>query len=143
MKNVREGFFETNSSSTHSISISNGGKDKLSDSLTVEDGVCKIYPGEFGWGVEVYKDAAMKASYCLTYVKQDHDGCEEMLKDVIREFTGAKQVKFIGSSSEYYEWGYIDHQSYDVGDEIFLSKDNLRNFIFNPKSILVIDNDNH
>lgn len=138
----RVGVFETNSSSTHSITISESGD--LTDKLLVENGVCEIYPGEFGWDVEEYNDATTKASYCLTWAKEyGSEKHEEMLKEAIKEHTGAETVEFVPAVSEYYQWGYIDHQSSDVCQKAFGSREALKNFIFNHKSWLSTDNDNH
>ena len=51
-KQIREGTFETNSSSMHSLVIENKKSGKLSPSnLPVSsDGILKIGTGEFGWG---------------------------------------------------------------------------------------------
>lgn len=133
-KITRVGVFETNSSSSHSISISATGM--ANAKLIVEKGVCEIYDGEFGWGVEVYHDAASKAAYAYTYAR-DNTERMEMLERVIKKVTGCDVVKFISQD------GYIDHQSSDTCAEAFASDELLKHFIFNPKSVLVIDNDNH
>lgn len=144
-KVTRRAMFETNSSSTHSITIVNGTAD---DKLPVRAGVCRIYPGEFGWEAEDYTDAATKASYCLTYAKNDGapDRLLKMLEEVIKEATGAEKVEFTERHSEFYPWGYIDHQSglteSDVCSEAFESKEKLKNFIFCSKSLLHTGNDN-
>jgi hypothetical protein len=141
MEKRRIGVFETNSSSTHSIAISD--KDCVLDTLSVVDGVCTIYSGEFGWEIETYYDAASKASYCLTWAKEYGDEThEDMLKRAVSTQMGGVQVEFEPSGG-LYDWGYIDHQSSDVCNEAFGSDVSLRNFIFNPNSVLVTDNDNH
>jgi hypothetical protein len=139
---TRRGVFETNSSSTHSITIVPG--DFVPDTMPLEDGVCVVYPGEFGWDEESLHDVATKASYALTYAKGSRNEQELllMLTNVLRYQTGAAQVRF-RKSNDYYEWGYIDHQSNDIADEIFESAEVLRAFIFNPASCLHTDNDNH
>lgn len=146
-RSIRVGVFETNSSSTHSICINEPcGMDYVSLPVD-EDGCCEVFPGEFGWEERTYRDATTKASYCLTHAKaiRRDETLVELLRGVIQEQTGAKEVRFtpIDPDDEYYAWGYIDHQSNDVCDEAFYSTDNLRNFIFNPLSVLVTDNDNH
>lgn len=145
MKNrvIRHKSFETNSSSSHSISIASG--EFIPDKLLVENGVCEIFPGEFGRsGPDDYTDAATKAAYCLTYLEQyGKDDYRTMLDEVIRKATGAKEVKFVESSDEHYKWGYIDHQSDIVCAEAFLTEESLRQFIFNQASVLTIDHDNH
>lgn len=152
MKKVRLSAFETNSSSTHSITIAFG--DYAADSLTVEDGVCSIYTGEFGWGVDVFRDAQTKAAYCLTWLMNEcghrKDEFVDLFREVIMDNTGAKEVQFVPEYTEktktewdWHQWGYIDHQSSDVCLEAFRDREHLERFIFHPKSTLVIDNDNH
>lgn len=170
---TRHSVFETNSSSSHSISI-DPAMDFIPDRLPMgSDGIIDIYPGEFGWGVDYYYDAITKASYALTWCKMiasgDQDGVmnvrpglatalpmEHMLKTVIKKMTGAKEVRFVPlyrrswSTREGEEnWGHIDHQSSPSENgplgkcgKMFESEQNLRRFIFNTKSELLISNDN-
>jgi len=144
MRVIRVGVFETNSSSTHSISITGG--EYVADTFPLDGGACKVYPGEFGWEIATHHDSATKASYCLTYVKTLGNApggvLAQMLTDVLSEATGCT-VEFLFSGSAYYEWGHIDHQSDDVCGSAFESKERLRDFIFNPASFLHTDNDNH
>ena len=139
---VRCGVFETNSSSTHSLSIAHGAEAK--DELVVEGGVLRIYPGEFGHGPERYYDAPVKASYCLTWAK-NHGGeaALSLLRQVLQEQTGADSVEFVEADDEDYPWGYIDHQSENKCRAAFVDATHLADFIFNPKSMLLIDHDNH
>ncbi len=135
----RVGVFETNSSSSHSISIVAGSY--IPDRLPIDsEGKVEIYTGEFGWEPETYNDAVTKAAYCLTYVTNHHniEKNHYMLREVIREATGAKEVRLNNTDP-----GYIDHQSDDVCMDAFVSHQTLRDFIFNKKSVLTIDNDNH
>lgn len=148
MQQVRRGAFETNSSSSHSLTIIPGSY--IPDMLNVDSGYCDVYPGEFGWAEETFTDAPTKASYCLTFIKnytpeKERTQLESMLVDVIKEVTGAEAVEFKKSSNKYNEWGYIDHQScYLCAEEgVFNSRQSLRDFIFNPDSVLRTDNDNH
>lgn len=139
---TRHGVFETNSSSTHSISIH---KSTLFDTTLYvdEDGVCTITPGKFGWEMERYTDAGTKASYCLTYCWRNGDSTKlDMLREVIQFHTNCKNVQFVQLDG-YSPEGYIDHQSSDVAEDAFESKNALRAFIFNSRSVLTTDNDNH
>jgi hypothetical protein len=145
MQTVRHNVFETNSSSTHSISISTAElNNTLLDSLPVDtNGEVHIYPGEYGWEYENYSAATDKASYCYVWAVQY--GTEEhrsMLEQVLKKQTGAKKVVFQTSNDQYNPTGYIDHQSDDVGAEAFLSEETLRQFIFNKDSYFITDNDN-
>ena len=151
MKKIRNAVFETNSSSTHSISVSELNSDELMDNVMFMNGDDNVVvePGEFGWEQEVYNDSATKASYMLTYVKNycgdKEEEFESMLKDVIKEQIGCDDVIFNESGDQYYKYGYIDHQSSgnNAYHFVFENKETLRQFIFNKESILETDNDNH
>ena len=151
MKKIRNAVFETNSSSSHSISVSEVNSDELMDNVMLmdENDNVVVEPGEFGWEQEVYNDSVTKASYMLTYVKNycgdDESKFEEMLKNVIMEQTGCNDVIFNESSDQYWKFGYIDHQSSsdNAYHWVFEDKETLRQFIFNKESILETDNDNH
>ncbi len=97
MKVIRKGVFETNSSSTHVISITGGECENPDRLFPSEDGVYRIHPGEFGWEVRTYYDAVMKASYALTWAKQNDNAIAlEMLQAVVeKEVEGV--VKFISN----------------------------------------------
>ena len=41
------------------------------------------------------------------------------------------------------DYSYIDHQSFEVASDELCTQDDIINFIFNPDSVLIIDNDNH
>jgi hypothetical protein len=153
-KQVRNGAFETNSSSTHSICIASG---ETTDTLQKDDkyNAVIIESGEFGWEVEDYWDARSKAAYCYTYAVSRRDDSKAfsedknlyMLRKVISEHTG-HDVKFehevnIENKDSWYPYGYIDHQSMDVPEEAFESEESLKQFIFNRRSILHTDNDNY
>lgn len=154
---IRKGVFETNSSSTHSICISSS--DNLTDYLDIRvDGTLVLTGGQFGWEWRTYYDALTKANYCAVYAlnchRYDKDRVElEMLEKVLQEVTGAKRVKFciaddydckdkIDEEGDTLHWSYIDHQSSSVCASAFSNVDRLKQFIFNPESVLQIGNDN-
>lgn len=136
---IRKSVFETNSSSTHSIGLDSGDF-KISDKPFDIGGILNIYPGEFGWEEEKYNDIWTKASYALTWAIESPK-YTTMLREVIEKVTKCK-VNFIPISPPD-DWGYIDHQSFDVCTQVFKNKKTLTNFLFNPKSVLRTDNDNH
>lgn len=149
-KLIRNGVFETNSSSCHSISIDKNNKNFTASSLYVdEDGCVTLTGGEFGWEQEEYFDALTKANYCAQDIyrydwSSDSYSLDEykknMLIDVIKEQTGCTDVLFDIQSLKD---GYIDHESHGTSYEAFQNKEILRNFIFNRNSYLETDNDNH
>lgn len=154
MIKTRQNVFETNSSSTHSISIASGSTADLTDLPYVNDeGIVNISTGEYGWEIETYRDCDDRLSYAATYALRNEDyECKEveMLEEVIREYTKAEIILFDGcnantnsESTSFHDHGYIDHQSIDDAAEIFTSKETLAQFLFNPNSYFETDNDNH
>lgn len=135
MGNIKKrcGVFETNSSSSHSITISDENSVELMDIIypnSVNEDIIILHGGEFGWEWEKYNDALTKANYCA---QAEID--QPMLMDVIREQTGYSIAILLND-------GYIDHNSSHVATEAFKSPETLRQFIFNKKSILYLGNDN-
>lgn len=142
MKSVRHNVWETNSSSTHSVSINSysGVYESISPD---KEGIITLKGGQFGWEWSKYTDALTKANYCAVHAGEN-DSLRNMLRDVILDHTGAKDIVFdiVFSWSEDREYSGIDHQSLDTAEEAFSSKENLKNFIFNPESVLYTGNDN-
>lgn len=145
MKNIRLSVFETNSSSTHSITVM-GGANGIYDTLPVDDnGTVYLTGGEFGWGWEKFSDAITKANYAAVDVFSDPVK-SQMLKEVIMEHTGAKEVIF--NFTKNYDddindnQSYIDHQSVGTSFSAFKDKQTLKNFIFGVDSWLFTGNDN-
>lgn len=145
---VRQGVFETNSSSSHSITISTE-KNALYDTIIPDaDGVLHLSAGgyNFGWGYEEYTTPHAKLDYCLSDLENVRDPLVRlnylaMLHTMLLEHTGAKSICHDHGTEGYSE---IDHQSVGTAIEsAFVSEQTLKDFIFNPKSILIIDNDNH
>lgn len=133
---IRNGVFETNSSSCHSISISDETEPFVFDTIYPDlDGKITIKGGEYGRGVFTrYNDVKTKLSYALTSTLYGVD--ENMLKEIIQEQTGCDNIELLVSedySSPYFS--YIDHASVDT---VPRTKEELRNFIFNKNSWLFI-----
>lgn len=142
MINIRKNVFETNSSSSHSISISS--RNNLFDYLEQdENGVITLNGGEFGWTGGDFFDAETKANYCAVDCHNDPVKTK-MLIEVIKDHTGCKDVVFnINTDYNSGNWSYIDHQSQGTSWDAFTSRDTLKRFIFNPESYLTLDNDNY
>lgn len=142
MKKIRQHVFETNSSSCHSISISNTGN--LFQTLYPNDeGNIILYGDDFGWGIDTHNDVITKASYLVTHLKTISNENEDMFIKVIKEHTGAKNVIMESNGDSFYPYGYIDHQSVGEASQVFESEMTLFQYLFNPNSILHIDHDNH
>lgn len=67
--NFRTGVFETNSSSSHSISIAEEASMMMDNSLMADqDGIVTLTGGEFGWEWAKYNDATTKANYVAVMI---------------------------------------------------------------------------
>lgn len=137
-KTIRQNVFETNSSSTHSVTIVNGPHDmvvKAPDSW--ED--FELNTGHFGWENKTYKSFDSKLKYAFTLTQEsENDQYLDMLKKVLRtNILGEYDFK-LG-----YTDGYVDHQSVDgMADEIFESEETLESFLFCKQSYFTTGNDN-
>lgn len=144
MKVQRKAVFETNSSSSHSVTIADSGE--LLDTLKVDtNGTVHLETGEYGWEVEDYYHPFDRASYAATFAaNSSSEQYIQMLYDVIKEHTCCRNVIINGKKDARNEidYGYIDHQSWDEAARIFESKESLKNFLFNPRSSFRTDNDN-
>lgn len=130
---VRTSVFETNSSSSHSISLAKDSMEFVMDIIYPDqDGVITVYGQEFGWSWEKFNDAMTK----LAYVLQDQQSKHDDIIEVVKEHTGALEVVFIEND------GYIDHESCGTAHEVCCSKDSIKNFVFNKNSWLFTGNDN-
>jgi len=161
---IRKSTFETNSSSTHSLVIT-----ESCDLIEQPFGNNKdvdLYLGEFGWAYEKYNSAYDKLSYMMTVFAQCIENQEDVqfsemgesllefmcdksplvkdLVEIVEDFTGCK-LHLSGVRNSYF---YVDHQSSDlVFDELVRGGnwdvDRVHRFLFNRESMLITDNDNH
>ncbi len=146
MIKVRNGIFETNSSSVHAICISSKPVDA--------HGLCvTLRIGEFGWEHEWYQDIDSRASYiytaaCYIYHKDFYKKFKKLLEPygIEIKWSDSGHARFSNwYSDEYYlDNGYIDH-----GDELkeFVDRclndvDTLIRFIFGEESFVMTTNDN-
>ncbi len=158
MKNIRSSIFETNSSSTHSITISIDIPLVLDTIEPDEDGRIILNGGKFTSYRSDINSAIDKANYyavrCL-WNKYDSEKKLERLSEIIRKQTGAKEVIYNIKFPDYYgdndmyddTYSEFDHDHCNIYfgssdnesdiDEIFklppCNLDMLTNFIFNPK----------
>lgn len=150
-KLIRKSVFETNSSSCHSISISSD--DVVYDGITpASDNKIYLKPMEFGWDIAEYRDPMSKLTYCWIYVEdwtdREQQEFRQILSNVVCQHTGADEIVMeIDMNRRWWhgKHGYIDHQSVECNDlhYMFYQPEYLKNFIFNPNSVLRTDNDNH
>lgn len=150
---IRKNVFETNSSSSHSLTLSKG--DLVAEPFPAEvlrQGILHLCKSEYGWEWYRYYDAEEKARYLLTQIHYaDIPGGNaeavtnelraempefDMLCRVIEEHTGVV-VRVIPGSS-----GYVDHDSQGVGRELFNDEAQLKAFLFGSTSYIETGNDN-
>ena len=113
---------------------------------------------EFNWGIDNLYGFDTKvnwlylqAQYSDEIKKGNAKKYIAKLKKVIREYTGATEVKSILDIKTAYDkdgiYCYIDHQSCGgecpENIEIFESEDQMIQFLFSDKSYVHLDNDNH
>lgn len=151
MKTIRQSVFETNSSSSHSVTIATG-YDASYPRSRFENEVLTVSRGKFGWDRARYDDFDTKVSHAFTlaapykwcsngkrdehFVIPKDDKRLKMLKRVLIRELKPKKLIFLDND------GYVDHQSQDLILDIFESEDTLKAYLFNYNSELVTDNDN-
>lgn len=147
----RPGVFETNSSSSHSITLASDDA-VLDDTLPVDaEGVCYVFTGEFARDYGKFTDARTKASFCLTYLKvkgdegykgPDEDLLEMLKQTILTHVPTAKTVRFakdVVPINGMWNSCYIDDRSETICEPMFKDDATLARFIFSKDSILITD----
>ena len=168
MRLVRNGVYETNSSSAHSLAYKNtvlrdyDYKPSKDLCLSIKElrltkkpkeyemySYMPLYFDGYGWGFDVLHSPAEKLSYLMSSVYQYKTW------GVIKEDSFFKQViqwlseldivvnlpEEYGESSEVD--GYVDHQSLNVvTKDMFQTKEDLLTYLFNNDIVIYIENDN-
>lgn len=172
MKQVRRNVFETNSSSTHSVSVSSkNNKYYDSTSLNVDyDNKVHVRFGEFGWEIRDYDLPYNKLQYIVTMLVEtegdvscvdelfETDGFK-LINDAVADYCHCDGIWIDGNMEmESYTWdgktyyylehdGYIDHQSREDYNSVQDFLDDycldITQFIFDSGVIVHTDNDNH
>lgn len=151
MSKVRNGFV-SNSSSSSFIVIGDGSKREIPkiDSNTLN--VPNDFEGEleFGWGPDTLTDIGSRINFC--WVQAQHKvKWLLMLEEALKETLDVNEIVWNLTTGSWDEdeskvWTYIDHQSnaYEGENiEMFASKEELINFIFDSESYIKLDNDNY
>lgn len=172
MKIVRPNVFETNSSSSHSLSIRKGKLEKSNLRVSSVDNKVHVEFGEFGWEVETYDSQEDKLSYLCTMLIETEGRKLNKVEDfyetkgylaineAISSYCNCKGIcidsnielmsypRSDGSTYFYLSHdGYIDHQSHEDYSSVqeFLDdySTDIINFVFNDGVSVRTDNDNH
>ena len=129
MKQVRNGVFETNSSSVHSICIQ---KDK---NITLPNSIY-FHTGEYGWEF----DCVDTASYLYTLILNSGDKEEKLntLKNILDKHS-------ISYTFEEPKTGYVDHgyEAREFVDAVLNDEDLLLRCLFGTDSCVYTGNDNN
>jgi hypothetical protein len=167
LKIVRRGggLIETNSSSSHAVSICMDAKTNLKPGdpdfdLDIRDGVLYI-PNrfqEFGWEWVKSNSCLTKLQYLCgfyfnSYQKLGVQKSQKKLEKILKKILGVKRVEFewVEDYVEEYKAGgepelrcpEINHNSYaEMRAEILENEDTIRNFLLNPNSWWYGGNDN-
>ena len=153
MIKVRNGVFETNSSSSHSIVIKKGGgktPDKIDPDWRVhEDGELYIWDTDLEFGrspFDVLCDWYHKLCYAIaSYGEEGFEYVESIaLKHIKRATFIRLPLTWNYKDEQVTNYGYVDHQSMGLL-ESFLRTENitLDDFIFNDKYVVIVDGDEY
>lgn len=159
---IRTGVYETNSSSCHSISIAKG--TEIYDTIVPDsEGKIVLTGGKFNgsYKKERVTNTFTKANYAallLIYLERFlHRSYDPKMAEfanmhyvqalynfhkVIKEHTGAEEIIFDFTIKDYnhHNYSYIDHDSVESKSdfEALTSAENIKEFIFNPESVLTL-----
>ena len=132
---IRLNIFETNSSSTHSVSFNRWIPGRSGQLVPGADGKIHVTGGEFGWEWGAYNDPETKINYYFVFYN-NNDEMTKLGVEIIKNWTGRDVVLKLSRSS------YIDHQSTDTLDFDVNNPGRIRDFFFNPDTWLYTGNDN-
>lgn len=139
MKTIRKNVFETNSSSTHSICITNN---VLFDDLRTH---IDFKMQSFGWEEDSFNDVETKANYLYTSLCNNK---EYDLILAISDILNKNRITCTFQNPEDTKYGgdleYIDHYSclYEEFKKICINEEALKRYLFSSESFIVTGNDN-
>lgn len=142
MLKKRNKVFETNSSSTHSITVSDRNNGEYNLPITVKPD----WYGEFGWQWETWSSIEEKLAYMIRCLIA-YDYTEETLQDKIKPIQ--ERLHNLGIDFElptYDDWqdGYVDHEDWyqEEMEDIYNNDNDLLNFLLSENSYIEGGNDN-
>ena len=139
MIKIRRGMFETNSSSTHTIIVT--------DRKTEPGNIVDFRIGEFGWEFKKLTTIDEKASYLYTIACECFGGdvyqafYETLVKYGV-ECSCSKPARF--DEHGYLDNGYVDHayEGKDFAKAMLLHDHALIKYLFSDESFVITGNDN-
>jgi hypothetical protein len=151
---IRKAVFETNSSSSHSLTLSEGDVQMLTFPPEVlKAGKVEIGCDEFGWEWARLYQPISKLTYLVTgathgdiasfespeqvteFWRETNVKVDQLCR-VVEEHTGCRLLLIPGTT------GYIDHESVGADHEAYADDETLRRFIFGPDAFVETGNDN-
>lgn len=149
---IRQGVFETNSSSTHSICIAKKAK------LTIPESLHFAF-GEFGWEFKTLRSLSEKACYLYTGLirndrQKDANRVLNFLSKKGIEVTAEEPIYDVGSYTDdkgktvEYKYGkntgFVDHDDElkEFLDAVCKDNEKLLQFLFSDLSFIITGNDN-
>ena len=143
MRTIRRNIFETNSSSTHSICITDQDENiKFPKSVNFKF-------GKFDWEFDDYVDTEDKASYLYTAIFECYGqkGASEKIQ-IIKDALDKKGIEYEFEEPKFgeygFDFGYIDHgdETKEFVDAVLKSDDRLYRYLFSYNSYILTGNDN-
>jgi hypothetical protein len=135
MLNIRQGLFETNSSSSHSFSINIANSGRLQTIVPDKDGNLTIKGGDFSEAEFYISDAWQKANaiavYCLLKDDQEH---LKMFEEVLLETTGAAKIIYLAKPFGQGMNSYMGSEFISYLVSALENKEKMKQFIFDSKS---------
>ena len=153
-RQIRQGVFETNSSSTHAICIATDTEYDIPTSI-------EFSFGDFGWEVDKLTSRKERANYlytCMAYA-ENNEKMKEYLDFIIKTLHkhGVKDIGFESFEYHVYEYdgklfdyiapsgdGYVDHGDVAQGfvEKVCSDEKLLLDYLFSDKSFILTGNDN-
>jgi hypothetical protein len=145
--NIRNSVFETNSSSSHSVTLQFSDSNDLCDTIPLnEKGQIVLDGGDFSYTEMLIEGALCKANFIAVYMTvYGNEALKKRFEKILKEQTGASEIIYNirmtylngEPANSFFSSEYGDPYGYYDGDEILLEDivkngKKLRKFIFNP-----------
>ena len=137
MENIRQGVFETNSSSSHSFSVHVATEGVLETLSLNKDGVLVLNGGDFSQAEFVIRSTLDKANAIAVYIVMTEDEVVKAnFEKVVLKHTGASSIEYnIALQGKKYN-SYMSSEFKDYLLEAVGCKRDIKNFVFNPNSAM-------
>ena len=150
MIKIRNGCFETNSSSSHAMIMLKDDKplpQMIESGFHVYKGKLEIWYRDLEFGrspFDVLANWYHRMCYAIASFNND-SSYEDIVAILYKRIGGLREVEiFGGDRDEYYKYGYVDHQSQGMLQRFLRQHDiSIEEFIFNDRYIVIIDGDEY